>query len=526
MSTQVKSGARPGKLVLIAFCEIEALGVRSLHAFLKEKGVDVELVFFKDRVVNDTTAITDSDIDLLISQVRQLGPNIVGLSFFSALYRDAVKITRRLKEELNVLVIWGGIHAIVRPEESIQSADAVCVGEGEHSLLDFYNRVSKGDPYNEVSGFWVRMNGQVSRNQQRPLIQDLDSLPFFDYSDDGKHYITNDGVVYHKEPFHENSGRGRYFQTSYVLQTTRGCPYKCTYCSQSVLKKILNTNHGKFVRTHGIEKVIENLLYAKKQFPNLKDVAFRDEIFGLNKAWLNEFCYEYKEKIGLPFRASIHPNVIKSEHLEKLVDAGLYSLDIGIQSGSERVRKEVFDRNTPSYRLLSVFRDIKRVGIVPNYDVIVDNPWETEVDKDEAIRFFLQIPHPYNLRVFSLTFLPATPLAERALAEGIIDETQIEGYGTKAMNQWRMTLDQERGEESLFWSSIVSLLSKSFIPRVLIKQFYYNRFLRTHPKILASFAQWCNILKTGLIGMKYLLQGKIGWSFIRTQWRNVTRVTK
>ena len=234
MSKPDSSGSKTTRLVLISFCEIEALGVRTLHSFLKENGVDVEIIFLKDRIMNDINTITDSDINTLLSQVAQLRPDIVGLSFFSASHRDAVKITHRLQKDIGVPVIWGGIHAIVQPEESIKTADAVCIGEGEYALLELCRRFSDDLPYTDILGLWVRKNNNVYRNEHRPLIHDLDSLPFFDYSDMGKHYIHHGRVVTHGEPFHENTDRGLYFQNTYVIQTTRGCPFRCSYCSNKV----------------------------------------------------------------------------------------------------------------------------------------------------------------------------------------------------------------------------------------------------------------------------------------------------
>jgi hypothetical protein len=228
----------------------------------------------------------------------------------------------------------------------------------------------------------------------------------------------------------------------------------------------------------------------------------------------------------LPFKVSLHPNVITSEILTLLTGAGLVDLVVGIQSGSERIRKEVFDRPTSNKKMRRIFAMIRNTGLVPTYDLIVDNPYETEADRDESFKLLLNIPRPYNLRIFSLTHLPCTTLTQRALRDGIISEFEVEGASHKTLTQWRMTLDHCRSKEEIFWNSILILLSKSFIPKSLIKLIYRSVFLRRHPYLVAFLAGIANIVKTSVEGLKMLLSGKLSWSYIKTRWRSAIKVAR
>lgn len=512
-------------IVLISLCEIESLGVRSLHSFLKEKGVNVKIIFLKDRIMNDIPDILETDIAALITLLGEINPSLVGVSFFSGIYQDTVRITERIQKELGKFVIWGGIHAIVKPEESIRTADAVCSGEGEYSLLDFYQRyISKGNYY-ETPGFLVKHNGQIYRNPLCHLVEELDSIPMSDFSDANKYYIRNDGSIYEGEPFFDNRGRSQYFQSSYFIQATRGCPFNCTYCSESALKEAKLKTDKRF-RIRSVKGVINELVNVKKIFPDLKEIGFRDDIFPFYGKNLEEFCKEYKENVSLPFRTHLHPNLINEKTINALADSGLLEIKTGIQSGSERVRKEVFNRKTSDAHLLKVANIMNRSGVKVMYDIILDNPWETEEDRDQGIEFLLKIATPYDLRLFSLCYFPGASLTNRALAEGLIDETQVDGADDKGKNQWRMTLDRERSITSLHWALTLSLLSKPFIPRSLIRYIYHSKFLRKHTHILSSFVTICNVIKTGQRGMSMLSKGKINLEFVKTQWRNAIKINQ
>lgn len=513
------------KIILVSMGEIESIGCRALHAYLKDKGIDIELIFLKDRIGNEIPDIHDSDIETLLGVIREKDPALVGLSFFSGMFRDAVRITERLQDELKLFVLWGGIHAIVRPEESMDTADAVCIGEGEEALVDFFQRFVHGGRYEESPGFWVRRDGVIHRNEHRLLIQDLDTIPQNDYEDQDKTYIRNDGTVYLGEPYFDDTGRSRYFQSSFFVQATRGCPYDCTFCSESALKK-LKTPGYKYFRTKSISRTIDELLHAKKKFPNLKDVGFRDEIFAYSGESLVTFCREYKEKIGLPFRTNLHPRQITEERIQPMVEAGLYELHTGIQSGSYRVRNEVFDRNTSDELLLKVASIVKATKITAAYDIITDNPLETEDDRDDSIEFLLQLPLPYDLRLFSLCHFPETRLTAQALEEGIITYEDVEGYDDKSKTNWRMKLNKNESSGELHWNLTLSLLSKSFIPRGLIRHIYYSEFWRRNLGLLKLLVRITNIVKTTMKGIEYLFKGKIDLAYVFTQWRDVFNLSK
>jgi len=198
-----------------------------------------------------------------------------------------------------------------------------------------------------------------------------------------------------------------------------------------------------------------------------------------------------------------------------LKDAGLERVEVGVQSGSERIRKGYFERPVPNAKLQQTAQFLKEMGIVPFYDFIVDNPFETEEDQREGLEFLLSFPRPFHLHVFSLIYFPNTVITKRALESGLISENQIEGNAEQTFDQMFVTLRYPRPKRGQFWISLYSMASKSFIPKALIRWLSRSKFLREHPKPLIIFADLANTFKLGLIAIKWLLEGKPVFSTLR-----------
>jgi len=150
-------------------------------------------------------------------------------------------------------------------------------------------------------------------------------------------------------------------------------------------------------------------------------------------------------------------------------------------------------------------RDLR---IVPFYDIIVDNPFETTEDKRQGLELLLRMPRPFYMHMFSLIYFPNTILTRKALDAGIITEDQVEGHVSRSFDQMYVSLKHPRPAPDRFWISLYSLTSKSFVPKSLIKFLSKIMFLQRHPGLLVAFAGLCNNIKLGSIAVKWLLEGK------------------
>jgi radical SAM superfamily enzyme YgiQ (UPF0313 family) len=341
--------------------------------------------------------------------------------------------------------------------------------------------MEKGIDTLNVKGLWMKKpDGSIIDNGYAAYI-DVNKIDNPQIDAPNKYY-TIDGEVFEGDPTHH--------EVLLSIVSARGCPHACSYCSNTFFK---GAEKG-YLRIREVDNVIAEIKAALKLKP-LKRVKFVDDLFGVNRKWTDEFVEKYKKEIGVPFDALLHHKHINVEVMEKLVSAGLFLIDTGIQSGSERVRTEFYNRSLTNEKMLKAMELINKYKVQANYSLIVDNPLETSEDKRESFEFLIKVPRPYSVFIYSLILLPGVPLTKRLLEEGYITEDDIEGRSDKALYQWEVSLYYNRSKEDSFWLSLISLLPKSFIPKIFIRALSKSKFLMKHPAPLVAFAWGANIVK-------------------------------
>lgn len=417
--------------------DITAFGIRTISAYLKEHGCKTRLIFlpdpYGDNIVFSVKRYNDRILDALIPLCRD--SNIVGITLMTNFFEGVVQITQKLQTSLTVPVLWGGIHPTIRPEESLKYADIVCVGDGEDAVLELANRLDKGLFYFDIKNLWFKENGKIIKNSPRNLPHSLDIYPMPDYSFQD-HYIMHEDRI---EPltydltkvFLEKGTVSYYLQKiGYQTMTGRGCPHKCTYCINDTLKGIYNNEN--YLRWRSTKHVIDELLWVKENMPYISFIWISDDaFFARNRKNLEEFCKEYKEKIGLPFTCLASPMTISEEKMDMLMDAGLIYLQMGVESGSKRIQ-ELFNRKQMNNeRLMKAFHIINKYKdrmYPPSYDFILDVPYETDTDKIENLKLIAEIPKPFHLQPFSLVLYPGTKLYEMAKKDNLLADEKKEIY--------------------------------------------------------------------------------------------------
>ncbi|HHT9111845.1 MAG: B12-binding domain-containing radical SAM protein [Planctomycetes bacterium] len=426
------------KITLISpYPDITAFGIRTISAYLKNHGHKTQLIFlpdpFGDNLAFGVKRYNESVLDALIPLCKD--SNLIGISLMTNFYEGAVQITKKLKAGLESPIIWGGIHPTIRPEESIEHADIVCMGDGEDSLLELVTRMGKGEPYIDIKNLWFKGSGKVVKNPPRNLSHNLDIYPRPDYSMDD-HHIMYEGKIQPltfalmKQYFEKGTVSQYLKKIGYQTMTGRGCPHKCTYCINDTLKTMYNNDN--YLRWRSTAHVIDELLWVKESLHYVGYIWISDDaFFARNKNNLEEFCKEYKEKIGLPFTCLASPMTISEEKMEMLVDAGLIYLQMGVESGSKRIQ-ELFNRKQmDNEKLMKAFRIINKYKdrmYPPSYDFILDVPYETDMDKVDSLKLIAEIPKPFHLQPFSLVLYPGTKLYEQARKDGLIADEKKQIY--------------------------------------------------------------------------------------------------
>ena len=338
-------------------------------------------------------------------------------------YDRAVILTQKLKScRPETPVLWGGIHPTIAPETCFDYADFVCVGEGERFIIDFANEMAArhGQRPGAVRNLACRIDGRTVQNSLYPLISDLSSLPV------GEH-IPRSSYVLHKKtifPLDVKAFRkyARYAGTTYSIMSSRGCPFSCTYCCNNALAKIYGSRK---IRFRNDASVMAELKAAITLHQFIDCINFQDDCFlSRSEADMEQFCRMYRQEVKIPFVARSIPTFMTDRKLAAMKSAGLAWISLGLQSGSDTVCSEVYNRKSGKQDFLKAARMIKKYDLAAFYDVILDNPFENDNDRLATIRTLMETPKPFYTQYFSLSLYPGTELRERALAEGLTNGDQ------------------------------------------------------------------------------------------------------
>lgn len=487
------------RFVLVSIYLFHHEGTRSIISYLRSKGHEAQAVYFCNGF---GIMPPERAFETLYEQLRRLRPTVVGLSFFCTHRASAEKVARFCKEELGVLVVAGGVHATIDPEDTLRFSDFVIQGDGEFPLHELLSR------YEGDASIKAAIPGAVYRDEKgatcfgKPNVYvNLDDLPFPDLDEDAifidneKTWVGLDGTSI----------------AEINVQASRGCPFVCTYCSNSFLNDLPNRPR---VRMKSAEYILAELERNKKRFPNATKVVFGDEMLLANRRIVEAMLEDYPRRVGLPFGCFFHPNTIDEELMEKLVRAGMRMGRTGIQAMSQKTRSALYARNTQDADIVHVarlFQQHPNVRLV--FDLIVNNPLEDPKDIQDGFDFMLGIPGNFELFVNVLLHLPKTKLTEQFLQAGLITTVQIEGYNLHP-NTWATNILSRRLETDAsygidrFWVYLTSMISKHFIPRSWLRAMSHSAWLRRHPGLLFYFAYGANVINTLLLFLKMLRTGE------------------
>jgi radical SAM superfamily enzyme YgiQ (UPF0313 family) len=387
------------KILFVDFC-IENLGIQALSSFLKRQGHEVSLVQLGN--TNMESTVTFSRFKEVLDRIRRDEIDVVGFSVFTDAFQATAGLAKKIREEFPSLpMVCGGIHVTLDPESLMEEGgvDYAVIGEGEEALSELLDHLRTGTPALEKIGNLVYKDasGETVRNALRPLIRDLDSLPL---PDKGLYPRSNSLL--------------------YVMNTGRGCPRQCLYCSNSAVGKLYRGD--KIVRRRSVDHVLSELKLYKK---DIRRIFFVDEVFTTSKEWLAEFCRRYKAEIGLPFECQTFPSQLTEENVVMLKDAGLTRIMIGVQTANENLRAKVLTRRYSNAKLIELADILNKHRVEFHVDHMLDLPFETEKDQDDAIALYARMM-PTRVTVYFTTVYPNTGLQTLLYENKLIDDAAVE----------------------------------------------------------------------------------------------------
>ncbi len=464
----------------------KSLSVGYLSAYLKKHGHNTHVVFdprlFGDENVQNPFLRRMFGIkNYLIRETLESKPDLIGFSVNTGSYHWALDMAGELKKYTQIPIIFGGIHPTAVPEGVLKNAclDMVCVGEGEEALLELVENL--GNHKCNIPNIWFKKNGRIIRNEVRPLIADLNTLPFPDMD-----------LFYDKNPVYRHD---------YMLMTSRGCPFGCTFCSNNLLRR-LYAGKGKYLRRRNVDNVIEELVIAKKKY-NPQRIIFVDEVFTTNIDWLREFVDKYKKQINIPYLCASHFRQLNPEIANGLKRSGCFWVNLGVQSASEKTRSKILKRFETNEEIIKGAQILHQARMSFSIDHIFNIPFETENQQIEALKLYTKV-NPTMINTYWLMYFPGMEIIETAISAGMLKYEDIQ-----CINEGKMPASVVVGvggkESSLkfkrqyhqfaFLFTLFPLLNQKLRQRALVKKWY--RFPFTVPLFFVFILKFITKMLTG-----------------------------
>jgi radical SAM superfamily enzyme YgiQ (UPF0313 family) len=305
------------RVIFVQRDAIEWLGVMYLSACLKQNGHVSQAV------------VGAEEGDRLAETVAGFQPDVVAFSSLTSDFAWALARAAEIKRKTSSITVFGGTHVTLNPELAIaeKDIDVVCRGEGEGAIVDLANAIAGGRPLSGIRNLWIKTSAGIERNEVRPLIQDLDTLPFPDRS------------LYVRYRFARRWGNR-------PIHASRGCPFSCSYC-HNTSKLRLYAGKGPAVRWRTVEHVLAEIASLRSSaFVSL--IHFIDDGFGLDQQWLLDFLPRLAAQDGdhLALHANMRADMVTEDLCVGLAGYGARKLRlrIAVECGNEEYRLKVLKK--------------------------------------------------------------------------------------------------------------------------------------------------------------------------------------
>jgi radical SAM superfamily enzyme YgiQ (UPF0313 family) len=386
----------------LRFCQIQ-LGISYISSVLKEDGHSTGLVVL-------SSERPKAGLAQAVEAVERCAPDVVAFTCVSTQYpfiESAARSIRRARP--NAYLVIGGPHASLVPEDPAGSVfDAVCIGEGEEAMRELVGELESGRRPSGIANMWLRLaDGSIERNPPRPFLQDLDGLPHPD-RDMWLPWV-------HTDPFD--------FPT---VLLGRGCPHSCTYCSNYALRRLAS---GTYVRFRSPASIVEEIEEVRRRYVTGDPCIYLEvETIGLDRQWVLELCEalrRYNDTLDEPLRFFCNYRIsrksIDEEMFRALAAAGVGRLNIGLESGSERVRRDVLRRSYSNDDFLRVVELARANGIEVNVFNMIGIPGETLSDHMETVRLNREARPGYSYTSIFYPY-PGTDLHRVCAERGLLSD--------------------------------------------------------------------------------------------------------
>ena len=326
-----------------------SFAIEILSAVLKKNGYQTDLFLVEK----------NQDIKSLFVYIQKNRPQILAFGLTETSFEGIKEIARKTKEKFpKIFIVVGGIYPTLFPEEVIKFSyfDAVCLGEGEYSLLELVDGIQKKKNYFDVENFWFRKGKKIIKNIRTSPV-DINLLPLPDkqlFYEKNLGYYQGWGFLKEKE------------KAGFVL-LSRGCPFDCYFCTNKAIKDLYASDYFRLLDP---KKAVSQIAYFQKRY-HYDYLFIHDDIFAVDKVWLDQFLSLYLKKINLPFAIQLRIGMFDKKTLRKLKKAGCFFVGVGIESGDEKIRKELLNKRFTNRQVKESVKWLKELGFkIGSYNMV------------------------------------------------------------------------------------------------------------------------------------------------------------
>ena len=296
------------------------LGLTYIASVLEKEGYSVKII---------DMAVLDMDYKILAKQISRVKPKVVGISFMTNQYKNAVNVSKVVKNvDVHIPVIVGGPHVSAIPEEilALDSVDIAVIGEGEETVLEIVNSFLKGRgtaEFEAISGIaYKKEDGNICVNKRREVIQNIDSIPF---------------PAWHLLPLDKYSVPGTggdIAKQVFAIISSRGCPHQCIFCDS-------HTIFGRKFRGRSAQNIFDELVYLKETF-NATQFDFVDDTITVVKDRIYQLCnFILTNNLEIKWMCNARVNTVNLEMLQLMKEAGCVRIEFGVESGDKEVIQKI-----------------------------------------------------------------------------------------------------------------------------------------------------------------------------------------
>lgn len=391
----------------------------------------------------------------VVNALRMLQPEIVAYSVLTGSQNTYIRFNSELRRHFLFTAVFGGPHPTFFPDMiGDESVDVVCIGEAEEAIIDFVRLYRPNELPEEVPNFWVKKKDRIFKNSVRPLVKDLDSIPFPD-----------------RKIFYDQFSIYRHHGIQHFL-AHRGCPFRCSFCFNAPYNAIYK---GEPVyRSRDPQRICEEINLERSRV-DVRMVRFIDDSFTLDRQWVRRFAECYKDEVNLPFSINTRFDLLDESTIAILKEANCRLIFLGVESGSERIRNKIMKRGMGLDKIYESAELLRKYKIKFLTENIIGIPSETLHEAFETLILNMKIRPDFANCSFFAPY-PKIELTKFAMEAGYFDGdfskiTESYYYDILADKSDMATLNKKRNIRCFF-----SLIAK--YPALFL---FFQRFILPLP---------------------------------------------